>query len=221
MILDTSSLIKTIDHINEIHLQGETISSKENLEIAHWIVAQQGQKGSYRGMPAPTQADFDHGIRTFTGEGLAAASARHITGQEAARVTWLLGSSDPAIRRAYEQATTWMHDNEEFHNTGTFCCGRCTLAFWRHYWVGDFKQKEDHLNRGIQLLKSRRTGDGRWHRFPFYYAIYTLIDIALEPALAELRYSRSLLEKYANNSRDDVYSNRRRAIMIKALARLG
>jgi hypothetical protein len=220
MIQDNSSLIKTLDSINDIHLQGDVISKKEGLEIAHWIVAQQGQKGSYRGMSAPTQADFVSGIRTFTGERLASASARHITGQEAARVIWLLGNSDPAIRGAYEEATHWMHDNEEFLNTGTFCCGRCTLAFWRHYWVGDFEQKEGHLNRGLELMKNRRSGDGKWHRFPFHYAIYALLDIDLEPALAELRYARPLLEKYAYKTRDEVYSNRRRAIMIKALAKV-
>jgi hypothetical protein len=93
-------------------LQGEAITSKEGMSIARWIIDQQGRKGSYRGMAAPTQADFDNGIRTFTGERLASASARHITGQEAARLTWLLGNSEPAIRGAYEEATTWMHDNE-------------------------------------------------------------------------------------------------------------
>jgi len=221
MILDNSSLIKTIDRINEIHLQGEIISKKESLEIAHWIVAQQGQKGSYRGMAAPTQADFDNGIRTFTGEKLVSASARHITGQEAARLTWLLGNKDPGIRGAYDAATNWMHDNEEFLTTGTFCCSRCTLAFWRHYSVGDFEHKESHLKRGLQMIKDRRSGDGKWHRFPFYYTIYTLLDIDLEPALAELRYARTLMEKYAHKTRDDVYSNRRKSIMIKALAKVG
>jgi hypothetical protein len=87
--------------------------------------------------------------------------------------------------------------------------------------VGNFDQKEDHLKKGLQLIKNQRSGDGKWHRFPFYYTIYTLLDIDLEQALAELRYARPLLEKYVNKTKDDIYSNRRRAIISKALAKVG
>ena len=65
-------------------------------------------------MPAPTQADFEQGIRVFTGERLVSASARHIMGQEAARAAWLLGRTDPAVRNAYDRVTRWMHEIQDF-----------------------------------------------------------------------------------------------------------
>ena len=174
MILDSSSLVSTLDNINAAFLSGDAIASKEGLEAARWIVSRQGEKGSYRGMPSPTQADFAQGIRVFTGERLVCASARHIMGQEAARAAWLLGRTDPLVKKAYHQATSWMHETQDFQESGTFCCGRCTLAFWRHAWVGDFDNKEAYIVKGLQWLNEMRSGDGKWRRFPFFYAIYTL-----------------------------------------------
>ncbi len=220
MILDSTSLTKTIDNINTMFLSGQTIAPAEGLEAARWIVCRQGEKGSYRGLPAPTQADFEQGIRVFTGERLLSASARHIMGQEAARAAWLLGRTDPAVRRAYEQATDWMHAVPDFEQRGTYCCGRCSLAFWRHSWVGDFDNKEAHLSKGLQQMKDLRIGDGKWRNFPFFYAVYTLSELDLEPASAELKYARPAMESYLKRPRADVYSKRRVVIITKILENL-
>ena len=100
MLLDKTSLVNTIDNVNEKFLEGEQIPQQEALETARWIISRQHQKGSYRGMPAPTSYDFEHGIHVYTGEKLAYASARHILGQEASRAAWLIGRQDPGVRDA-------------------------------------------------------------------------------------------------------------------------
>jgi hypothetical protein len=220
LILDSSSLGMTVDNINAVFLSGEVITPAEGLEAARWIVSRQGEKGSYRGLPAPTQTDFAQGMRLFTGERLVSASARHILGQEAARAAWLLGRSDPVIRHAYDQATCWMHEEPDFKQRGTYCCGRCTLAFWRHTWVGNFDNKEAHLSKGLQMMKDLRQGDGKWRTFPFFYTIYTLSGFDLEPAYAELKYARLAMERYLKRPRADVYSQRRVAIITKILKNL-
>ena len=220
MILDPNSLVNTLDHVNKQFLHGETIPMQEGLDVAHWILTRQGQKGAYRGMFAPTPADFELGIRTFTGERLASASARHILGQEAARAVWLLGSSDATLRAAYERATVWMQSNEGFQQTGFFCCGRCTLAFWRNYWVGDFPNKAVQVEKGLQTMKSLRIGDGKWQRMPFYYAIYTLLGLDLEPAVAELAYARLRMETALKSMRTGDYSQRRMTILTQALDKI-
>jgi hypothetical protein len=217
MILDSTSLVKTLDNINDKFLFGETITQAEGLEAARWIVSQQGEKGSYRGMAAPTPSDFEKGIRLFTGERLLSASARHIMGQEAARATWLLGNQDPIVGDTYHRAAGWMQEAPDFEHSGTYCCGRCTLAFWRHFWVGDFQNKEALITKGLQIMTDLRLGDGKWRRFPFFYAVYTLHDLDLEPALEELKYARPVMEKYLKNSRADVYSKRRVAIITQIL----
>jgi hypothetical protein len=217
MLVDPTSLVKTTDNINNKLLMGEAISPVESLEAARWITCQQGKKGSYRGFPAPTPSDFEQGIRTFTGEKLECASARHILGQEAARAVWLLGRQDASLLEAYHQYTRWMQDETGFQQDGTFCCGKCTLAFWRHYGVGDFPHKQERLNRGLQAMKAMRLGDGKWRLYPFFYAIYTLLSLDLEATRAELAYARPAMEKYLKHARVGGYSPRRVTIIQQAL----
>lgn len=218
-ILDTNSLVHTLDNINTSILLGETISPQAGLQAARWIASRQGEKGSYRGMFAPTEADFEQGIHVFTGETLVCASARHIMGEEAARAAWLLGRHDPDVRAAYDRATAWMSEADLFQN-GTFCCGRCTLAFWRHYWVGDFREKEALISRGLQAMKAERLGDGKWRRFPFYYAIYTLQELDLDAARSELMYAQPAMARALRTKREGSFSQQRRLILENALGNL-
>jgi len=219
-ILDPNSLVNTLDNINTRNLLGETISQEDGLEAARWIASRQDGKGAYRGMFAPTEADFEQGIHVFTGETLTCASARHIMGEEAARAAWLLGRQDAEVRAAYERGTAWMRVSAESYQVGTFCCGRCTLAFWRHYWVGDFRDKDALINRGVQTMKAERLGDGKWRRFPFYYAIYTLQELDLEAARSEIRYAQPAMARALRTKREGSFSQRRRLILENALGKL-
>jgi hypothetical protein len=216
-LTDPTSLVNSLDNLNQHLLIGETVPADQGLELAHWIVTRQGQKGSYRGMFAPTPGDFEHGIRLFTGERLQSASARHIMGQEAARALWLFGSQDSSLRTAYSSATAWMHSNPEFDQTGTFCCGRCTLAYWRHYSVGDFQNRDQFLQRGLLKMRGLRIGDGQWQTLTFYYAIYTLSELDLELARVELNYARHAIQARLKRLQPGEYSLRRRAILLRAL----
>ena len=219
-ILDPTSLVKTLDNINESYLQRKEISTDEALKASRWIAAQQGEKGSYRGLFAPTATDFDHAIRLFTGEKLECASARHIMGQEAARAVWLLGREDSVVREAYEKATHWMQDEPGFQQVGMYCCGRCSLSYWRHYWVGEFKNKAAFISKGIQKMQGYRLGDGKWRVFPFFYAIYTLGDLDLEAARVELKYAQPAIERYLKVTRTDDYAKRKTSILRNVLAKI-
>ena len=220
MILNTNSLMQTIDAVNERLLFGLAIPPDEGLEVARWISSLQGKKGAYRGLFAPTPYDYEQGIRVFTGERLVSASARHILGEEAARVVWLYGRQDAQVSEVYQRATAWMQAAPDFIQSGTYCCGRCTLAFWRHIWVGNFENKEARIVRGLQVMKESRLGDGKWSRFPFFYAVYTLLDLELDPAIEELRYAQDALENYSRRTREGAYTRRRNTIIEKALERI-
>jgi hypothetical protein len=219
-ILDPNSLVHTLDNVNEKFLLGEVISAEEGLEVSRWIASLQGGKGSYRDMFAPTPQDFEKGIRVFTGEKLVCASARHIMGQEAARAVWLLGRDDASIREAYDKATHWMHTLPEFYQTGLFCCGRCSLSFWRHFSVAGFKNKDSLVSQGIQKMQDYRLGNGKWRIFPFYYAIYTLAGLELDRAFEELKYARTAMERYIHKSYSDPMGQRKTIIIKKALEKI-
>lgn len=220
MILDSTSLVNTLDNVNQMLLVGEPISDDEGLEVARWMTSLQNRKGSYRGMFAPTALDFEQGIHVFTGERLTSASARHIMGEEASRAIWLLGRQDPEVKSAYDRAIAWMSSVENSFEDGTFCCGRCTLALWRHYWVGEFPDKEELISKGLRIMKAHRLGDGRWRRFPFYYGIYALMEIDHEQSREELKYALPAMEKAVLRSRSGKYSHRRQAIIERVLESL-
>ncbi len=214
---DNLSLMGIVDEANENFLLNKQVSEHEKLAVAQMIASLQGRENSYRGMFAPTAYDMQQGIHLFTGESLTSASARHCLGQQAARVTWLYGSSDVDIRAAYERAAGWMRDHQHFNTTGTFCCGRCTAAYWHHYWAGDFQNKEQSLVKGLAVLRSERDGTGKWRRFPFYYTVYVLKDIDLPQARKELAYTRPVMERYLKSNRPGTFTERRKVVFQQAL----
>jgi hypothetical protein len=69
-------------------------------------------------------------------------------------------------------------------------------------------------------MKTYRSGDGKWHRFPFFYAIYTLHELELEEARAELIYARPVMERYLHRTPKDIYSRRKFTILEKALKQI-
>ena len=113
-----------------------------------------------------------------------------------------------------------MRDNPEFDQTGTFCCGRCTLAYWRHFAVADFENKPLLLQKGLLAMHDLRTGDGHWRTLPFFYAIYTLEDLDLELARRELNYAKAAIQKNLKRLRSSPYSKRKVAILYKALEQI-
>jgi hypothetical protein len=218
-LLNRTSLMLTLDYTNEALLYGHEISLDDKQAIVQWITARQGAGPSYRGLYSPTNTDHEYGIQLFTGEDLrSSASALHYLGQEAARFICLFASQDPEARPAYERASAWMRSHESFASHGVHCCGRCTTAYWRHFWVGDFENKKAAMVNGLRSLSSRRDGKGKWRSFPYYYTLLALSDIDLEPARQELRYTLPALERYLKGERPGLYYKRRKAIVEKALA---
>lgn len=218
-LLNRTSLMLTLDYVNEAQLYGRDISPDEQQTIVRWITSRQGAGPSYRGLYSPTNTDHDYGIQLFTGEDLRSnVSAMHYLGQEAARLICLFAADDTQVNSAYERAVEWMRNHPTFAQSGTHCCGRCTSAYWRHFWVGSFENKEAALVNGLKALSNQRDGKGKWRRFPYYYTLLVLSDIDLEPACQELRYTLPVLERYLKGEKPGLYYKRRKAIVEKALA---
>jgi hypothetical protein len=217
-LLNRTSLMLTLDYVNEALLYGKEISLADQQAITRWITTRQGNSPSYRGLYSPTNTDLDYGVSLFTGEDLSSsASALHYLGQEAARLICLFAPQDPETRPAYERASQWMRDHPTFTQTGMQCCGRCTIAYWRHFWVGEFEHKQEALENGLKALQNDRDGKGKWKRFPYYYTLLALSEIDLEPARQELRYSLPVMERYLKGEKPGLYYHRRKAIVEKAL----
>ena len=150
----------------------------------------------------------------------------HILGEEASRALILLNPGTKAATDALAVANGVIiqclarHQSEGF-TVGMDCCGRCSVSLWRHVAAGGLGRLEMLLDRGIQALKKRRDGKGRWKVFPFYYTLLALSEIELPSAVAEMRYAAKSCQRLLSRkvTKRDKYTTRRRALAEKVLAR--
>jgi len=219
-IVHSDSLVATVDAVNEAFFEERRIPKAEAAEAAAWIVARQGLRGAYRGMFAPTEADFKRGAVLFTGETIESrAGCAHVMGEEACRALLLLGG-DKHVKDALSRATSWMAPptDHPLPMPGWYCCHTCSAAMWRHLAVSPAPYAEMILAGGIRVVKSRRERTGKWRGFPFYYTLLALTDIDLPGAREEMRYVAPVCERLLKRpARRDKVSRRRRAVMERAL----
>ena len=217
----TDSLWKTVDSVNEAFLFGFDISAKDKKEAALFIASRQGKPGSYYNMFAPTESDFGQS-RTFTGEKIASwAATTHILSEEALRCLSKLDVSLPEVDRAYDIANQDMIDRLGEKVSGKYCCGTCSVAFWRNLVTGGFNYQEERLHAGMTELKKSRLGTGKWRWFSFYWTLSALVEIDLPEAIEEMQYAAPSIErslkKFAQNP---VYDKRRKAISEMVLGKV-
>ena len=225
-LVNTKSLASTVDAVNEAFFFFKKLSAAERTKTARWIATRQGGPGSYRGMFAPTRSDLRRGIRVFTGEPVRSGAATgHILGEEACRALILLNVRDGVIRSALDRASAGMmsairETEASGYTPGMYCCGICSVAYWRNLLAGGLTDQERLLRTGMKTLKTYRRGDGRWGRFPFYYTLLALSEITQPGAVDEMRYAAPVLEKFLKRpvGRDE-FDMRRRVLAENILKR--
>jgi len=226
--LDETSLASTLDRVNESLFLSKPIPVKEKEKVAEWIVSRLGLKGSYFGLFAPTKQDYENKTFTFTGEEFnSQASLAHILGEESMRALNKLEVKTKNIKDALVTAKNIMEERirpgEESMGgkTGMFCCGKCSVSYWRSLSSGCLDYPEERLSKGIKILKTLRDGKGKWKRFPFYYTLLGLSDIELPGVNDELRYVGSTMEKSLKNlGRNVKFDSRRKVLLERLLAKI-
>lgn len=222
--LDETSLAKTVDHINESIYSGQPMDGKEKEKVARWLVSRLGQKGSYGGLIAPTELDFKSPVALFTGEKLKSkASTAHILGEEAMQSLKRLQIKDKDITLALEKSKNAMENvlKQWEPKVGMFCCGICSVAYWRSLSSGCLDYSEERLANGLRILKTLRDGKGRWRRFPFYYTLLALSEIDLPGVKEEFQYAGPSMERAMNKtSKVDPYGSRRKRLVEGILSKL-
>jgi hypothetical protein len=228
MQISRSSLSQTVDAINAAYFDGHPPAASERAQAARWIAARQGLPGSYGGTFAGFAAERSNGIVLFTGERIASASARHILGEEASRALRLLRVHDQRVTRALDAADEGMMrclaraaENPRKRNPGLYCCGKCSVGFWRNVLAGGLDRREERLQRGALHLRSMRDGEHGWRKFPFWYTVLALSEMDNREAKAELKYAAPALERTASRAVPSAtYARRRHELASRALAAL-
>ncbi|MBN1945586.1 MAG: hypothetical protein JW797_07905 [Bradymonadales bacterium] len=224
-IIQENSLAETLEALNDRFFFGMDLTEEDKRQAANWIAKRHYKFGRYANMFAPTDYDFLHFKRVFTGEKLASkARTAHILGEEACRALILLSVANRTVQSALNEASEGMihalkASQERGEPGGTFCCGTCTCALWRHLAVGGLTSPEMLLESGLKHLRAHRDGEGRWYRYPFYYALLTLTEIDLPAARAEIRYAAPACERSERRlKRTDRYTRRRLAVIARAMS---
>lgn len=224
-LIKSSSLAETLDNIHDALFLGKPISKTERAEAAQWIAARQGLPRSYAGMFAPTDFDFQHWPRLFTGEELkSSAATAHILSQEACRALLLLNAPAKQVKTALATATASFLariDASYAPKSGFYCCGTCSVSLWRHLAAGGLDDPAQRLAHGLKHMQELRDGKGRWKRFPFHYSLLALSELDSRAALAEMRYAAPIVERALKRQAGrDKYARRRRTVMERVLAKV-
>ena len=225
MLIDRTSLSRTVDAINAAHFDGRTLTSTERGQAARWIAGRQGLPGAYGGTFAGFPSERSRGIVLFTGERIASASARHILGEEASRVLRSLGVRDRGVTGALDAAHDGLMrclqraaEDPRKSNPGLFCCGKCSVGMWRNVLAGGLDRREERLRRGASHLRSVRDGDHGWRKFPFWYTVLALSEMDSAEARTELKYAAPALERAASRPVPAaIYARRRHELAVRTL----
>lgn len=228
---DTMKLSEAIDRVNAAHFWNDELSATERKQLARTISDAHAKPGAYANTFALAPSDASAGVLLFTGERAVSASAKHISGEEACRALRLLNVADKSIRQNLHDATSSLSkcldraEADKEHrmggSAGLFCCGRCSVAVWRHILAGGFDRHEERLRAGVSHLKQLRDGKGKWQYFPFWYTLSALVEMDAPEAIAEIDYAKSTLRRAASKTKSkDEFDRRRSEIARRALAKL-
>lgn len=233
-ILVTDSLGATVDAVADAYFFGRKLDKAEREAVAGWIAGRQGAERSYFGLFAPTKLDFETGFKVFTGERIASvAGTSHIIGEEAMRAMMLLGVRGKQISASVEKAKTGFEsvlgkNNSAKYAAGMFCCGICSVSYWRNLLSGGLDGGEKRLSLGFKALKAHRDGEGEWKRFPFHFTVLAAAEAAegafgtavAKAAKAEIKYAAPVIERFVRRKpkSDEKFSLRRHAALERALA---
>ncbi|HET6333093.1 MAG TPA: hypothetical protein VFG30_07760 [Polyangiales bacterium] len=222
-ILDANSLSRTIDLANAAAFYGESPSKQKASQAIAFIASRFGAANAYAGTFGITPADERTRLHTFTGEALTSrASLRHIHAEEACRALILLQrvakSRVPELDAASEKLLACF---ERAHNqgtpAGTYCCGPCTVALWRHMATGGLGAYAQKLDQGLRVLSTHRRADKGWRRFPFFYTLSVLAEVDLPNARKEARHHLRECERQLASIRRGTETGKRRALVLTQL----
>jgi hypothetical protein len=226
-LIRPTSLSQTVDAINAVLFAGGSVSGTQRDAVVRWMVARQGLPRAYAGTFAGFPSELTHGISTFTGERITSASARHILGEETCRVLRLIAAADRVAAPALERANHALQNRIDAaaadprnENPGLYCCGKCSVGFWRNLLSGGLDRQEERLYRGVGELRASRDDDGGWRRFPFWYTVLALSEMDFGLATNELAYAGPRLERTAERATSSPYGLRRKTLAARALDRI-
>ncbi len=225
-LVSAASLSETIDRTNQAYFYGALPGKKARAQAVSMILSRAAAPNSYTGKTfGLTKADERRRTHAFTGEGLTSpASRNHIHAEEACRCLIILSGGDARHQSALLTASDSLlaaiaRGEATGKHKGTFCCGPCTVALWRHMAVGGLGGYAKNLNTGLSKLATKQDGKGTWRSFPFFYTLSALAEVHTLPnAKRALKYALPECEKRVGKLKPtSEFSRRKRDLLLRVL----
>jgi hypothetical protein len=226
-VIEDQSLYGTVISTTRHLFFGGTLALAERDMLVDWILAHQNQRRGFSFYP--TAVEREEGIQLLSGERprtmLAANTAVEM---ETLRLLALLRPDVPEVRCLFERTERRLSGV----CYGRVCprgeCAYASISVLRYHTARGAERSAGMIERGLEALRQARIGEGRWRRFPFYYALLWLAELPDgldERTHAELSYARDrcqrLLSRMQSGVSAEPFEEVRVKILQDALARIG
>jgi hypothetical protein len=193
-ITDEGNLFKTITNAAMFLFNGGSYTPSENVILTRWILSHQNR---YKGFIFyPTQADRENGIRLFSGEKPKTKFlADNAVELETLRILALIQPEALEVQQILQKANERLFRLCFANGCIQGECAHASIAFMRYLTAYNVNGSSDKFGQTLEILKQKRSGDGKWHDFPFFFTLLWLTDLPYSFAYDELSYSHDYCKR--------------------------
>lgn len=212
--IDERSLYKTVTNAALFLFDGGTFTAAQKNRLAKWLLEHQNREQGF--IFYPTASDRKIGITLLSGE---KPKTKLLTNNavelETLRLLALIQPESSSVRQILQIANARLARLcfAEVCDTGE--CAHASIAYLRYVTAADPGGSAEKIARALGILKRHRAGDGRWHKFPFFFAALWLTELPDALARAELAYAATHADKLL--AQEQILT--RKKILEKILAR--
>jgi hypothetical protein len=224
-LLEASKVdIPMLDSLEEAILLVEESHKKNELldfnQVAEFISGQQIRSGNDAGIFVESRNVSRRKGRVYTGEKLQTYLAgKKILTISATRALVISKSASKYVQPSIDLAMNWLEDQCVSNFCATGECRHSTIAFMRLLNVLGKTERLDHM---ISNLSKYRNGKGGWKGFPYFFTLFTLVEIDSPLATDELQYAYDQIETHFRRSRvEEPYATRRKEILTEIYSQFG
>jgi len=211
---EKASFYQTITDTAKNLFNGGSYLPEEKELLVEWILDHQNR---FRGFIFyPSETDRKASIRLISGELPRTKFLSNYTVEmETLRLLSILMPDEPRVHQILLAASERLLPLCFANGCSIGECAHASIAFQRFMVAFDPYDAYGKIHQVLAILRMKRSGDGKWQGFPFYFTLLLLAELPQEWVKDELSYVRKYSRRRLNSSPSDSF---RKIIIQKALA---